>query len=29
LADDLSGTQLTREALSGMSSTQLTIVVAN
>jgi len=29
LADDLSGTQLTREALSGMSSTELTIVVAN
>lgn len=29
LADDLSGTQLTREALSGMSSTQLTIVVVN
>jgi NAD(P)-dependent dehydrogenase (short-subunit alcohol dehydrogenase family) len=29
LADDLSGTQLTREALSGMSSTQLTIVAAN
>ena len=29
LADDLSGTQLTREALSGMSSTQLTIVVTN
>ncbi|MEI6365361.1 MAG: LytR C-terminal domain-containing protein [Actinomycetes bacterium] len=29
LTDDLSGTQLTREALSGMSSTQLTIVVAN
>ena len=29
LADDLSGTQLTREALSGMSSTELTIVVTN
>ena len=29
LTDDLSGTQLTREALTGMSSTQLTIVVAN